>query len=285
MSRGAARRFPPPRTKRKNAERNTRGREGAHVGSARERGRGPIAFFGTPRVSGIGHVPRREELHERGLAGFQHFGVEVLGGEVDGAGLRAEHQTHEGDGDEVNLHDSQRPVVAGTRGTLTFGTEVSRPGSRGARRDAAGGRVVYDAMSEDVRRFDSGLARSRGTRPRPTLGGDPEDRRHRRKNGKRRSPDPELARARARDRRYRAGTRLADSKRNGKGVDGRTGRNESCGGLQDVPSREGRGIFFGCSLFDSARLLRCSRRSDWANTYSHILGAHVETLKESLLLD
>jgi hypothetical protein len=148
----------------------------------------------------------------------------------------------------VNLHDSQRPVVAGTRGTLTsFGTEVSRPGSRSSRRDAAGGRVVYDAMPEDVRRFDSGLARSRGTRPRPTLGGDPEDRRHRRKNGKRRSPDPELARARARDRRYRAGTRLADSKRNGKEVDGRTGRNESCGGLQDVPSGEGRGIFFGFS--------------------------------------
>ena len=47
-----------------------------------------------------------------------HFIAIALMGLVLGAGLRAEHQTHEGDGDEVNLHDSQRPVVAGTRGTL-----------------------------------------------------------------------------------------------------------------------------------------------------------------------
>ena len=57
------------------------------------------------RVSG--NVPRREELHERGFAGFKHFGVEGVRGEVHGAGLRAEHQAREGDGDEVKLHEER----------------------------------------------------------------------------------------------------------------------------------------------------------------------------------
>ena len=49
-------------------------------------------------------VPRREELHERGLAGFENLLVEVLSGEVDGAGVGAEQQAHEGRGHESSLH-------------------------------------------------------------------------------------------------------------------------------------------------------------------------------------
>ena len=88
-------------------------------------------------------------------------------------------------------------------------------------------RAFESSMMPCLKTFVASIRVSRArevSRPRPSLGGDPEDRRHQKRNGKRRSPDPELARARGRDRRYRAGTRLADSKRNGKGVEGRTGR-------------------------------------------------------------
>ena len=136
--------------------------------------------------------------------------------------------------------------------------------ARGARVETP--RAFESSMMPCLKTFVASIRVSRArevSRPRPSLGGDPEDLRHQKRNGKRRSPDPELARARGRDRRYRAGTRLADSKRNGKGFEGRTGRNESCGGLQDVPSVLGRGNLFGLFISRS-RLVRCSRRSDWA---------------------
>ena len=88
------------------------------------------------------------------------------------------------------------------------------------------------------------------SRPRPSLGGDPEDRRHQKRNGKRRSPDPELARARGRDRRYRAGTRLADSKRNGKGVEGRTGRTNRAAVYKMCRPCWAAAIFSVCSSVD-----------------------------------
>jgi hypothetical protein len=71
------------------------------------RGRSRLAMFaGQALRPGFLNVPRREELDERGLAGFNNLGVEVLSGEVHGAGVRAEHQTREGDGDEGDLHYS-----------------------------------------------------------------------------------------------------------------------------------------------------------------------------------
>ena len=83
------------------------------------------------------------------------------------------------------------------------------------------------------------------SRPRPSLGGDPEDRRHQKRNGKRRSPDPELgpcAGARPEVPRGDAARGLETKRKRGR----RTYRtNESCGGLQDVPSVLGRGNLFG----------------------------------------
>ncbi len=46
-------------------------------------------FAGQALRPGFLNVPRREELDERGLDGFNNLGVEVLSGEVHGAGLRA----------------------------------------------------------------------------------------------------------------------------------------------------------------------------------------------------
>tara|TARA_B110000305_G_C19370336_1_gene604138 strand:+ start:610 stop:870 length:261 start_codon:yes stop_codon:yes gene_type:complete len=49
-------------------------------------------------------APRREELDESSLAGFENLGIEVRGGEVDGAGVGADHQAHEGDREERDTH-------------------------------------------------------------------------------------------------------------------------------------------------------------------------------------
>mmetsp|Transcript_8023 Transcript_8023/g.35479 ORF Transcript_8023/g.35479 Transcript_8023/m.35479 type:complete len:242 (+) Transcript_8023:220-945(+) len=51
--------------------------------------------------------PRREELDEGGLAALENLGVEVGGGEIDGAGVSAEHQAHEGDREERDTHLDQ----------------------------------------------------------------------------------------------------------------------------------------------------------------------------------
>merc|ERR1719258_207975 len=48
--------------------------------------------------------PRREELDESSLAGFENLGIEVLCGEVDGAGVGADHQAHQGDREERDTH-------------------------------------------------------------------------------------------------------------------------------------------------------------------------------------
>ena len=156
--------------------------------------------------------------------------------------------------------------------------------ARGARVETP--RAFESSMMPCLKTFVASIRVSRArevSRPRPSLGGDPEDRRHQKRNGKRRSPDPELARARGRDRRYRAGTRLADSKRNGKGVERRTGRNESCGGLQDVLTVLGRGNLFGLfSRSTRARLVRCSRRSDWAIPLSVCVWTHSQRREFSL---
>lgn len=55
----------------------------------------------------MGNAPRREELDEGGLAALENLGVEVGGGEIDGAGVSAEHQAHEGDREERDTHLDQ----------------------------------------------------------------------------------------------------------------------------------------------------------------------------------
>ena len=57
--------------------------------------------------STVGNAPRREELDEGGLAALENLGVEVGGGEIDGAGVSAEHQAHEGDREERDTHLDQ----------------------------------------------------------------------------------------------------------------------------------------------------------------------------------
>ena len=60
-----------------------------------------------PRGFDVGNAPRREELDEGGLAALENLGVEVGGGEIDGAGVSAEHQAHEGDREERDTHLDQ----------------------------------------------------------------------------------------------------------------------------------------------------------------------------------
>ena len=38
---------------------------------------------------------------------MEHLGVEILGGEINGAGVSAKHQTHEGDREERDTHVDQ----------------------------------------------------------------------------------------------------------------------------------------------------------------------------------
>ena len=52
-------------------------------------------------------APRSEELDEGSLAAVEHLGVEILGGEINGAGVSAKHQTHEGDREERDTHVDQ----------------------------------------------------------------------------------------------------------------------------------------------------------------------------------
>ena len=107
------------RSTRRGTCRMEAGRGGA---IATDRARAEAARVRASRAVGEGKraadVPRREELHERGLAGFENLRVEVLSGEVDGAGVGAEDQAHEDHGDEGNLHDVRdlRRVIASGEG-------------------------------------------------------------------------------------------------------------------------------------------------------------------------
>ena len=67
--------------------------------------------------STVGNAPRREELDEGGLAALENLGVEVGGGEIDGAGVSAEHQAHEGDREERDTHLDQDLRRSGGRGS------------------------------------------------------------------------------------------------------------------------------------------------------------------------